>query len=947
MRSEDGYIIQKCLDGDAAAFGLLVDKYKGSVYALAYTNLGSFHDAQDITQEVFLKAYQKLRTLKQWDKFLSWLYAITSNLCKDFLRAKASRPDGEYVADQETECLNKISMRSYQEDEIHLTLQDALSELPDIHRQVLTLHYLGGMSCKEIAQFIGASPHAIAMRLNRARAKLKKEMLTMMGTTFEQQKLHPAFTLNIVEVIQRTRIQSNPQTPAVPIGITVVGLLTLSMLCLIVLFDQVPAVGKLVGAPISSESQVTDVGEIPVDVVMLSNTSVVSSGDGKKDPIRGTRPSNEVRAAMADTEVESDARNEPIARLGNGVVTRLAYSPDGKLIAVMGTIGIWFYDAETLAEVGMIAHGASTIAFSPDGQTLASGRWDPTVCLWDVSTQQQIGSFPLPSKGVTALTFTLDGSTLAVGHGYGDIALWDMETQRQVVLLNTPSKFVWTLAFSPDGRLLASGGYEDSTISLWDVHTQMQLGSLDGHTRDVRVADSGVSAVAFSPDGKKLASGSSIDGTVRLWNVASRAQIALLLELELDTNDVEGINSIAFSPNGAMLAAASDDSIVRMWDAHSLEQIGKLETRSGGVTSIDFHPNGKTLASLNGRVAPTEIQKGGDMAIRLWEVESRKQIDVAQRHSPPVTSVALSSDGNLLAAGCHNGVVELWDVRSEKRIDSLRGHAAKVQCVVFSPDGSLLASSAAEHAHLWNIQDRKQIAVFNHTAIVKSITFSPDGKTLACVDDTCIRLWSTRWKKLKSVLGQAPPPRKVGFLKKLWSRWIHGEIPVDSPVYSSTIASIEFSPNGKLLISGGIDNAVRLWDVRKRRDIFTTEPDKKGMAYAAINTVAFSADGKTFASAGTHKEIHLWSVAEHKLVGTLDAGGWINALDFSPDGRFLAAAVSSKAKVRVWDMKTQEELTSLDASASSLVFSRDGKKVVVGSEDGTIRFWDTAGFRDD
>ena len=84
MRTEDGHIIQKCLDGDAAAFGLLVDKYKGSVYALAYAKLGDFHDAQDLTQEVFLKAYRKLRTLKRWDKFLSWLYAITSNSCKDF-----------------------------------------------------------------------------------------------------------------------------------------------------------------------------------------------------------------------------------------------------------------------------------------------------------------------------------------------------------------------------------------------------------------------------------------------------------------------------------------------------------------------------------------------------------------------------------------------------------------------------------------------------------------------------------------------------------------------------------------------------------------------------------------------------------------------------------------------------------------------------------------------
>lgn len=945
MRTEDGYVIQKCLDGDAAAFGLLVDKYKGSVYALAYTKLGNFHDAQDITQEVFLKAYQKLCTLKQCDRFLSWLYAITSNLCKDFLRSKSSRPDGEYLADQEKGRLDRISMCSYQEDEIHITLQEALSELPEIHRQVLSLHYLGGMSCREIAQFLGASPHAIAMRLNRARAKLKKEMLTMMDTSFEQRKLHPAFTLNIVETIQRTRIQSSPQTPAVPIGIAAVSLLTLSMLFLIVPFDQVPAIGKLIGAPLPSETKVAEIGEIPVDVVMLSDTSVVSSGDGKKDLMKNSQPTNEVRLANAHTEVDSNGRNEPTARLGNGVVTRLAYSPDGKLIAVMGAIGIWLYDAESLTEVGMIARGARTIAFSPDGRTLASGHRDRTIYLWNVSTQQQIGSLTLPSNAVTALSFSLDGHTLAVGFGYGEITLWDMRTQRQTALLDTASKFVWTLAFSPDGQLLASGGYEDPTISLWDVQTQTLIGSFDGHTRDVRILNSSVSAVAFSPDGKNLASGSSIDGTVRLWDVASRAQIALLLELE--TNDLEGINSVAFSPNGTILASASDDSIIRMWDTRTLKQIGKLETKSGGVTSISFHPDGNTLASLNGRFAPTEIQLGGDMSIRLWEVESRKQIALAQHHSPSVASVALSSDGELLAVGCDNGVVEMWDVRSKKRIDTLRGHAAKVQSVVFSPDGRLLASSAAERAHLWNIRDRKQIAVFKHTAIVESMSFGHDGKTLACVDDTCIRLWDARRKRATSVLGQVPPPRKSGFLERLWSKWIHGEIPIESPVYSSTITSVEFNPDGKLLISGGRDNAVRLWDVRKRREIFTAEPDKKGMGYAVINSVAFSPDGKTIASAGTHRQIQLWSVAEHKLIETLDIGEWINALDFSPDGRFLAAAVTTKAKVCIWDMKTREVLTSLDVSASSLVFSHDGKTLVVGSEDGTIRIWDTAGFRNE
>jgi hypothetical protein len=79
VRTEDGYIIYKCLNGDSSAFGFLVDKYKAGVYAVAYERLHNFHDAEDIAQEVFLKAYRNLRNLRHWDSFASWLYRITLN----------------------------------------------------------------------------------------------------------------------------------------------------------------------------------------------------------------------------------------------------------------------------------------------------------------------------------------------------------------------------------------------------------------------------------------------------------------------------------------------------------------------------------------------------------------------------------------------------------------------------------------------------------------------------------------------------------------------------------------------------------------------------------------------------------------------------------------------------------------------------------------------------
>ena len=220
MRTEDGYIIHKCLNGDTAAFGLLVDKYKASIYALAYSKLNNFHDAEDVTQETFIKAYQKLRTLRWWDSFLAWLYAIASNLCKQWIRSQSNRPDGEFAADQRPEVLNRPSMNSYRDEMIRESLRDALDSLPESYSQVLTLYYLGGMNSREIARLLGTSPNNIAQRLRRARAKLKTEMIAVMDETYSQQRLGADFTFRIVETLKRVKIQSLPRMPWLPWGLS-------------------------------------------------------------------------------------------------------------------------------------------------------------------------------------------------------------------------------------------------------------------------------------------------------------------------------------------------------------------------------------------------------------------------------------------------------------------------------------------------------------------------------------------------------------------------------------------------------------------------------------------------------------------------------------------------------------------------------------------------------
>lgn len=942
MRTEDGHIIQKCLDGDTTAFGLLVDKYKGSVYGLAYAKLGNFHDAQDITQEVFLKAFRKLRTLKRWDRFLSWLYAITSNLCKDFLRSKASRPDEEYVADQEKERLDNISIDSHHDDQIHQTLREALSELPEIHRQVLSLHYLGGLSCKEIAQFLGVSPHAIAMRLNRARAKLRKEMLTMMHTSFDGQKLHSGFTLNIVEIIRRAQIQPNPQAPVIPIGIAAASLLTLSMLCLFTPFEQFPAIGKLVGAPIPSEAKIMHIGEIPVDVVMLSKSAVISGGDGKKDLARNSQPSNGVYAANAHTNVETGAQNEPTARLGNGAIIEIIYSPDGKLIAAAGAIGIWLYDAETLEQMGMIARSARVIAFSPDGQTLASGHQeDETVHLWNVSTQKQIGTllhpFPDspggngPRRGVSSIVFAPDGEHLEAGYVNGDVVTWLIAGQRVPLETLSIRESPKILAFSPDRRLLAAGGLK-RTIRLWDVQSNDLVGSFEEQAvreqSGLAVVYGTVTSMAISPDGKTLASARAGEGVVSLWDVATQTKIFQIshygnekgiLDISSDDTILATEEIVAFSPDGTIFVTGGDDGLIRLWDPRTWERIGVLETNAGSVSSIAFHPDGKTLASLSSRYVDLvgNRHKGGDMAIRIWDVERRTQIAAAQHHKASIESVSLSPDSTLLASGHQDGSVTFWDMQTGEQTGVLQGNDAMVECVTFNPDGKFLATSAKNRVRLWDVLERKETTVFEHFADVRSLAFSCDGKILACTEDTSIRLWDTRRKSEIAVLGQAASVQP----------------------YSYSMQWLAFSPDGELLVSGGIDKKFRVWDVTKREAIFTQLTDD---IFAVAS--GFGPYGEILAAAATRGEIHLWNVIERKLIWTMKAEDVATTLAFSPNGRFLAAGQG--ANIQVWDLGRYEAVASLKGcqfQVNSITFGHDGKKLIAGSLAGVIRVWDTSG----
>ena len=208
MAQSDSELIKQTLEGDENAFGFLVEKYKGAVHALAYRKIGDFHIAEDITQDTFLKAYQKLSTLKHHAHFPGWLYVIAARCCLSWFREN-QHPTQSFDQVDATQ-IEALAQTKYANNRLRKEVRDALDSLSEGDQTVLTLHYLGGMTYEEISSFIGTSTSAIKNRLYRARHHLKKEMINMIHQTWGAFQLPPTLTQQLMENLYRLKPTVTP-----------------------------------------------------------------------------------------------------------------------------------------------------------------------------------------------------------------------------------------------------------------------------------------------------------------------------------------------------------------------------------------------------------------------------------------------------------------------------------------------------------------------------------------------------------------------------------------------------------------------------------------------------------------------------------------------------------------------------------------------------------------
>ncbi|WP_437313043.1 SIR2 family protein [Sorangium sp. So ce385] len=594
------------------------------------------------------------------------------------------------------------------------------------------------------------------------------------------------------------------------------------------------------------------------------------------------------------------------------------------------TTGAAMPEPEHVEPVIAPASDGHAVAFSPDGEFLASGHANGSVRIWDLATGVVRVVLVGHEGNVHSLAWSADSGTLASGSGDATVRLWDIARGAVRRVLRGHGNTVTSVAFSPDGSMLASGS-EDATLRLWDAAS--------GGVRHVIECQPGiVPGVAWSPDGTTLASAHE-DGSVRLWDAVSGAARGML------AGHQRRAQSVAWSPDGATLASGSYDSTIRLWDVATGAVRLVLRDHRSWVVTLAWRPDGATLASGS-----------YDSTVRLWDVSTGAARLVLRGHGGLVAGVTWSVDGATLASTSRDGTIRLWDASTGASRLTLKSLSDVVWCVALDPAGATLAAGS-QASGIWLFDPvagtvRRRIEVPTR---LWSLAFSPDGATLASRSEAAtVRLWDVATGATRLTLqGGGSIALSMAFSPDgatlatgwqgsdlwLWDT-VTGERRLTFKGHKAEIWSVAFSRDGATLASGSSDATIRLWDAATAavRHVLAEHTN-------LVRSVAWSPDGATLASGSFDSTVRLWDASSGAcLLVITQHHGWVMSVAFSPDGALLASG-SGDCTVRLWDPATgacRRVLKGHQSGVTSVAFSADGRILVSGSADSTVRLWDVA-----
>jgi RNA polymerase sigma factor (sigma-70 family) len=879
--------------------------------------LGHEQDAEDAFQATFLVLARRASSIRKSQAIAGWMYRVSQRIARKAGQDMTNRRNRERraAAPAPSEPPTEAALRELLE-----ILHEEAARLPERNRLPFLLCCIQGKSGTEAAQQLGWKEGTVSGRLTEAR-KLLQQRLARRGVTLPAvlpvaflacPTVAPALALATVKAALPFAAGESP-----PAGIVTAQAIALANITL----------------------RTALAAKVKTAIAILCVAGLASLGVG----LAASRPPTSLPPDLVQEQALPALPHDDTDKKPNGpAVDRHGDPLPVAAIMRLGTV--------------RFRHGqwVRSVAFAPDGKTIASASSDHTIRIWDRATGREIHCLTGHQDAVNYVAFTADGKQLISASGYdGDvrdasIRIWETSTGKELgrLLAGTPNQPMKALALSHDGNILAAG--RDNLIHLVEVP--------GGKARGVCQAANGqVMRICFSPNGEKLAAVFDLVG-VCLFDVTTRKLVWQNREQATDY-----YAGLMFSPDGQTLAVTTSlKQPMRLLDAATGKELRRFEDKHNAGAPLVYSQDGKRLFTSG-------FRKQGI----IWDVATGKATGAL---NPPLSlplDLKLAPDGKTLAEAGHRAV-RFWDTATGNAPPQPDGAFSEIDALVLSSDGKTLLTASHFDAEFtvrsWDMSTGGQRCALESRSGGRTVALAPDGKTFAagCYDGTPTIADAATGKVIRVCEG------KPGFVESLiytpdgkrllgtaWTR--SDSVRVWDPATGKELPGfgalpqgggpkcMALAPDGKHLATGGMDRVIRLWDIATGKEVrqFTGQE-------GSIWSLAFSPDGQAIAAVtatgrfnfhanGTDATIRVWDVGTGRLLRRWDGpteGTW--SVAWSPDGRVVATG-GEDHRIRLWEWASGQvrlRLAGHQGPVTALGFTPDGRRLVSGSSDTTALVWD-------
>lgn len=600
----------------------------------------------------------------------------------------------------------------------------------------------------------------------------------------------------------------------------------------------------------------------------------------------------------------SDVRDHGLSRRRQGIVlicSLVAVSLASAVADADDSKSITEFETTPRLLISLL-HEPYSAAVSPDGKRLATGHDDGSVIVWNLQDGQPVARLEGNTATVSALAFDATGSRLASASYDAPVRLWEVSSGELTRELRGHEGRATTVCFSSNGQHLISGGY-DKTVRLWDLTQPGAEPSVLHHEATVR-------DVAFSPDGRQFATGDDT-GTLILGNAADASVVK-----SVDAHD-GAVRAIAFSPDGRRVMSGGDDGVIKIWSADDLDGSDEADLpatvarHAAAITCIQVSQDGRLLATAD---------RQGE--VQVWDRASGEATSFLTEHDDEIVGLAFLPETKAVVTVSRDRTANIWRSKlpPSPRLATIDNGDVKLWSLAIAPRENVLFTGGW-HRYLsaWDLRTGEQLRQFEgFDSTIDALALTSDEDFIACCGwkSSTIAVFDTR----------------TGEMSKEF-------------VTETTVRCVKFSPDGQLLVAGGEDGNLHMWDWRTDAD-----PTVKRASAQSVYDVVFSPDGQQLVTCGGdwrkkepgdltfwQRDGSSWSevrrLTEHSQA--------VRAVSFNRDGTRLASA-GEEGTVIIWHPDSQVPVARLRNAAGvrEIAFSPRDDRLAVGARDDTINVWD-------